>query len=82
MLTYQRCMLTAGFFPLTAFCQKGAITKPELAVRENAGAGRELALLHNSQPPRAAPHPRTGLLLKKKIVYTAPSSAESGVTVI
>ncbi|BDZ91003.1 hypothetical protein VEE68_54500 (plasmid) [Escherichia coli] len=31
MLTYQRCMLTAGIFPLTVFCKNGDITNPELS---------------------------------------------------
>ncbi len=33
VLTYQRCMLTAGIFPLTVFCKNGDITNPRAVWR-------------------------------------------------
>ncbi|EPO46270.1 hypothetical protein H223_5809, partial [Klebsiella pneumoniae UHKPC59] len=42
MLTYQRCMLTAGIFPLTVFCKNGDITNPELSGGKMPDAGRNM----------------------------------------
>ncbi|MDP0662316.1 hypothetical protein Q8F81_26615, partial [Klebsiella pneumoniae] len=41
MLTYQRCMLTAGIFPLTVFFKNGDITNPELSGGKKPDAGRK-----------------------------------------
>ncbi len=42
VLTYQRCMLTAGIFPLTVFCKNGDITNPELSGGKMPDAGRNM----------------------------------------
>ncbi|MBS0118009.1 hypothetical protein KFF70_24110, partial [Escherichia coli] len=44
MLTYQRCMLTAGIFPLTVFCKNGDITNPELSGGKMPGTVAKLAM--------------------------------------
>ncbi|EPU8761499.1 hypothetical protein ACVZXI_005649, partial [Klebsiella pneumoniae] len=38
----QRCMLTAGIFPLTVFCKNGDITNPELSGGKMPDAGRNM----------------------------------------
>ncbi len=42
VLTYQRCMLTAGIFPLTVFCKNGDITNLELSGGKMPDAGRNM----------------------------------------
>ncbi|OEC06736.1 hypothetical protein A8277_26485, partial [Salmonella enterica subsp. enterica serovar Typhimurium] len=39
---YQRCMLTAGIFPLTRFFKKGGYSNPQLSGGKKPDAGREM----------------------------------------
>ncbi len=59
VLTYQRCMLTAGIFPLTVFCKNGDITNPELSGGKMPDAGRNMTGTY-VRPHR---HPHTFELL-------------------
>ncbi len=59
VLTYQRCMLTAGIFPLTVFCKNGDITNPELSGGKMPDAGRNMTWTY-VRPHR---HPHTFELL-------------------
>lgn len=67
VLTYQRCMLTAGIFPLTVFCKNGDITNPELSGGKMPDAGRNMTWDLRAPAPTPS-HLRATVAIKGRFV--------------